>query len=429
MIAVLALLPGCMGNMADGPVSRFKSAEAEVGAQGATKAALVKPADASEIIHALQMRPSVLQSGTAYSQVADAVIAADARVAEADLRVAQLRAEAAKKNWMPSIGPRVSLNSLGDFVAQLVIEQVIFDNGRKKAERDLAKANVEIAAVTLVEDGNKRVYDALSLYLKAEENRDLAGHLGRALKDMAHFEWVMQERVNGGVSDMSDLNVLRQKLAAMRARRGEAEEATATAMAELNAMSVRNLGELRGIGDLRAAGAAEPLGVIRARAERERTMAEARIQRASHLPGLSASGSVDRDGNTMGGLEITTDSLFSLGTMAEFKALEVVKDAADRKVSEAREVAERKVQAQSSKLSAYQRQAAEAVTLTAQAKTNLDLFRAQYEGGQRQVMDVVGVYETWAQALETELELTYKAARAELELARLKGALAEGARI
>lgn len=429
MIAALALLPGCMGNMADGPVSRFKGADDQVRGQGLTKAALVKPADASEIIHALQLRPSVILSGTPYSQVADAVIAADARVAEADLRVAQLRAEAAKKNWMPRIGPRVSLNSLGDFVAQLVIEQVIFDNGRKVAERDLAKANVEIAAVALVEDGNKRVYDALSLYLKAEENRDLAGHLSRALKDMSHFEWVMQERVNGGVSDMSDLNVLRQKLAAMRARKGEAEEATATALAELNAMSIRNLGDLRGVGDLREAGAAEPLGVIRARAERERTMAEARIARASHLPGLSASGSVDRDGNTLGGLEITTDSLFSLGTMAEFQALEVVKEASDRKVAEAREVAERHVQAQSSKLSAYQRQATEAVTLTAQAKTNLDLFRAQYEGGQRQVMDVVGVYETWAQALETELELKYKAARAELELARLKGALAEGARI
>ena len=42
---------------------------------------------------------------------------------------------------------------------------------------------------------------------------------------------------------------------------------------------------------------------------------------------------------------------------------------------------------------------------------------------------MVGVYETYANALETELELKFKAARAELELARLRGALAEGAQI
>ncbi|MFZ7091617.1 TolC family protein [Primorskyibacter sp. 2E233] len=426
LIIAFAMLPGCMKDMGEGTVTRFMGVEpkAQAPSGGATKA-VVKPADASEIIHALQIRPSVLMSGTPYARVADAVIASDARVAEAELRVAQMRAQAAKYNWMPRIGPRVSLNSLGDFVADLVINQVLFDNGRKVAERDLAKANVEIAAVTLVEDGNRRVADALALYVKAQENIELSGHLNTALKDMAHFEWVMQERVNGGVSDMSDLNVLRQKLSAMRARSSEAHEATVTAMAELNAMSARPLDTLSGIGGLRDSTAGEALGVIRARAERERTIAEAKIARAGHLPGLAASAS----SNGSYGLDVTTDSLFSLGTMAEFKAIEATRETADRKVAEAREVAERRIQAQSRQMEAFKRQAGEAGTLTAQAKQNLDLFRAQYEGGQRQVMDVVGVYETYAQALETEIELKYKAARAELELARLKGALAEGASI
>ncbi|WP_136439771.1 TolC family protein [Pacificoceanicola onchidii] len=429
-IIAVAMLPGCTKDMGEGTVSRFiggapKVATPEAVAEPAAQPREVKGAEGSAIIGALQARPSVLLSGTPYSRVADAVIASDARVAEAELRVAQMRAQAAKYNWMPRIGPRVSLTSLSDFVADLVINQVIFDNGRKIAERDLAKANVELAAVTLVEDGNERVFDALSLYVKAEENRALSVHLDKALKDMAHFEWVMQERVNGGVSDMSDLNVLQQKLASMRARSGEASEATATAMAELNAMSARPLTELRGIGGLKESGAAEALGVIRARAERERTLAEARIARASHLPGLAA----NADSNGSYGLEVTTDSLFSLGTMAEFKAIEAVRETADRKVAEAREVADRRVQAQSRQSEAFRRQAAEASTLTTRAKQNLDLFRAQYEGGQRQVMDVVGTYETYAKALETEIELKFKAARAELELARLKGALAEGGSI
>ena len=389
----------------------------------------MKPSDASEIIYALQTRPSVIVSGTPYARVADAVIASDSRVAEAELRVAQLRAEAARKNWMPAIAPRISLSSLGDFVAELIINQVIFDNGRKKAERDLAKANVEAAAVRLVEDGNTRVYEALSLYVLAEENRALADHLTRAVSDMGRFEWVLEQRVKGGVSDRSDLNVVRQKLAAMRARALEAREAADSAIAELNAMSARPLSDLRGLGDIRDANAGEALGVLRARAAREQAIAEARIARASHLPGLSATGSLSDSGRTAAGLEVTTDSLFSIGTIAEFEAIEATKVTADRRVAEAREVAARRIQSQSTKLAAYRRQAEEARGLTAQAQQNLDLFQRQFDAGQRQVMDVVGTYETYARALETEIELTYKAARAALELAKLRGGLAEGSTI
>lgn len=427
MIAAIAILPGCMKDTGDNSVTRFLGVQPEVsgGANPKAQKAVAKASDASEIIHALQTRPSVLMPGTPYARVADAVIASDARVAEAELRVARLRAEAAQKNWLPKIGPSISLNSLGEFVADLFIQQVLFDNGRKIAERDLAKANVEVAAVTLVEDGNERVYQALSLYLKSEENRQLRAHLERGLKDMAHFEWVMQERVNGGVSNMSDLNVLQQKLSSIRARATEAGEASQTALAELNAMSERPLDGLTGLGDLRSAAAAEALGVLRAKAERDRTIAEARIARAGHLPGLAANAST----NGQMGLEVTTDSLFGLGTMAEFEAIEATKETATRRVAEAGEAADRKIAAQSRQLEAFRRQATEAAGLTRQAEQNLDLFRRQYEGGQRQVMDVVGVYETYAKALETQIELKYKAARAELELARLKGALAEGAKI
>ncbi|MGH1413962.1 MAG: TolC family protein [Pelagimonas sp.] len=429
LIIAVAMLPGCMKDMGEGVVSRFKGAEPQASAPASKpKKAVVRASDASEIIRELQGRQAVLISGTPYSRVADAVIASDARVAEAELRVARLREQAAKYNWLPSIGPRVSLNSLGDFVADLVINQVIFDNGRKKAERDLAKANVELAAVTLVEDGNQRVHEALSLYLEAEHNRDKSRRLAIEIQDMSQFEWVMQQRVDGGISDMSDLNVLKQKISSMRARSSEAQEATVTAMAELNAMSSRNLNDLRGIGGLRADSTAEALGVLRARGEQERTIAEAKISRAGHLPGLSANASGGQSATSMG-VEVTTDTLFSLGTMAEFEALEVVKETAARRVVEAREDAARDIAAQSRQLDAFRRQAIEAATLSKQAKENLDLFQAQYDGGQRQVMDVVGVYETYIVALAREIDLKYKAARAELELARLRGGLAEGAQI
>ncbi|MGR3377045.1 TolC family protein [Salipiger abyssi] len=431
MIAVLAMVPGCMRDTGEGVVSRFMGMEPTALAPRDSTAtpASAELEEVSPIIAQLQARRSAIASGTPYERVAEAVMQSDARVAEAELRVAQLRAQAARKNWLPRIGPDISLNSLGGFAASLVIDQVLFDNGRKIAERDKAKADVELAAVALVEDGNSRVFEALTLYLAAEEGRDSAAHFAEAHREMTRFEWVMSERVRGGVSDMSDLNVLRQKLASIQAQQGRAEERSRTALAELNAMSARPLDALRGLGGLHAAPEAPPLAVLRAEAEREATLAEARIARAGHLPGLSANGRLSDDGSLSGGLGVTTDSLFGLGTMAELNAIEAGKETAERRVAQAAEAAAREIASQSRQLEAYRRQLSEARLLTAQARQNLDLFQRQYEGGQRQVMDVVGVYETYAGALETEIDLRYRAARAELALARLQGALAEGARI
>ena len=85
LIIALAMSPGCMGNTGDGTVSRFLGVEQQIGPsrQSQAEPAVVKPAEASEIIYALQMRPSVLRPGTPYATVAEAVIASDARVAEA----------------------------------------------------------------------------------------------------------------------------------------------------------------------------------------------------------------------------------------------------------------------------------------------------------------------------------------------------------
>jgi len=63
------------------------------------------------------------------------------------------------------------------------------------------------------------------------------------------------------------------------------------------------------------------------------------------------------------------------------------------------------------------------------AKANLDLFQAQYDAAQRDVMDVVGVYETFAERQARALALKYELALARLQLARHLGVLAEGSRI
>ena len=419
-------LSGCMslGTGEDGQVSRFL---------GNTPLSHLtegqKEAAQSQVITALQARRSALPQQGAYAQVAQPVLAAYSRPAEAELRSARLRAKAASKNWLPRIGPDISLTSLGDLVTQLVVEQVLFDNGRKKAERAFAKADVEVAAVTLSEDTNERVLTALGLYLDAMKARERSALEKRTLKDMEHFEWVMNERVKGGVSDMSDLNVLRQKLAEIRAALAAQDEAEAAALSELNAMSARPLDKVAGLSDMAVdTRAVKPLAVLRAEAEKERDIAQARIDRAGLLPGLTAGGTVDEGGSDIG-LNISTDQLLGLGTGDSLEATKVAREAAARRVAQASEDAERRLRRLESRRDALSRQVAEASTLATQAKANLDLFQRQYDAGQRQVMDVVGVYETFAARQTKQLDLKYELALTRLQIARQLGLLADGGSI
>ncbi|WP_299292704.1 TolC family protein [uncultured Tateyamaria sp.] len=440
MFAAVSLTAGCLGETGGVPfVSKLSGgADAQVqpaGANGTKVAALAQTPTANDetlnaesvVITGLLARRSVLPAGSAYDRVSTAVLAANARAAETELRAARLRAQAASKNWLPTIGPRISLNSLGDIITQIVVDQVIFDNGRKKGERAFAKADVEVAAVTLAEDTNDRVATGLGLYLSAAEAREVGALHRTTLREMEHFEYIMSERVRGGVSDMSDLHVIRQKLSEIRASIAASEETSATAIAELNAMAAQPLDDVRGLETLAiSAQAAQPLTVTRADAEKERSIAQAQIDRASQLPGINAQATVGENsgaGLTVGGAN------FGLGTAARLKSIEAAKEAAGRQVAQANEDANRTLRRLEGDVTATGRQAGEARGLTAQAKANLDLFQEQYEAGRRQVMDVVGVYETFAQRQNAEVALKYEALRLQVELARVQGVLADGDQI
>lgn len=213
--AVYAAIFGLSGCLADTEaasfVSRLKSPDAglSVKESGPKTTAFASTASSyddklnseSAVINGLVARQSALPNGSAYDQVASAVLAANARSAESELRSARLRAESASKNWLPTIGPSISLTSLSDVIVNLVLDQVLFDNGRKKGEREFAKADVEVAAVALAEDTNDRAATGLELYLAAAEGREKASLAETTLEDMAHFEYIMSERVRGGVSE------------------------------------------------------------------------------------------------------------------------------------------------------------------------------------------------------------------------------------
>ena len=423
-VAIMAL-SGCLGEgTGEGNfVTRLNSQDSTPRIKKSRQSATEQISADSPIIQELAARRSVLPANSAYDEVASAVLAANSRSAESELRAARLRADAASKNWLPRLGPEISLTSLSSVLTSLVLDVTLFDHGRKKAERAFAKADVEVAAVTLAQDSNERVFTALDLYLEAQAGREQARVDTATLKDMNHFLYIMSERVRGGVSDQSELNVIQQKVAEIRSSLSRNQEAARSALAELNAMAVHPLNEVSGISPVRVnAGIARPLAVVLADAEEDRSIAQAGVDRADQLPGVNAQA---RIGDNAGEV-VKSDGTLGLGTGAKLKSIELAKEAAARQVAQADEDANRQLRRLDSEIAAKSRQADEATQLTRAAKANLDLFQQQFHAGQRQVMDVVQVHETFARQQEREIELKYDAARARLEMARLLGVLADG---
>jgi adhesin transport system outer membrane protein len=390
--------------------------------------ARMQDGSSSPVIEGLLNRRSVLEPGPLLT-VSDAVLAANARAAEADLRAARLRAEARATNWLPTLGPQVSLTSLGALVTSLVVEQVLFDNGRKRAERDFAAADVEVAAVVLAQDTNARVYQALELYLSAEAANARAAVNAAAMERMTHFAYVMSERVRGGVSDRADLQIVAQKRDQMQADMTRDRETAAAALAELAAMSAS---PLAGVGGLSAIAAisptATPLAVMKAEAEATRAVASARAARAGYLPGatLAAQGG---SGGSDAALTIGAPNGFGFGTGASLRAIEAEEAASRARIGQVREDSDRALAALRGQLASLQRQQVETQALAAQAAANYDIFAAQLRAGTRTVPDVVGVFETKVRSERDAAGMRFNVALIELRIAELMGALVDGERI
>jgi adhesin transport system outer membrane protein len=321
------------------------------------------------------------------------------------------------------------MTSLGTVVTQLVVEQVLFDNGKKRAEREFAQADVEVAAVALAQDTNDRVMTGLGLYLDAEAAKSRADVNAAAMSQMERYEYVMSERVRGGVSSRVDLQIVQQKVNQMRADMASDQEAAATAFAELNAMSAAPLDGVSGINGLGQPGpGAEPLPVMKAKAEAQRAVAEATAARAGFLPSLTASAGIGSGGSD-GGLNVGTENGLGFGTGASLEALEATQAAAEARVGQVREDTNRSLQALRTELTSLRRQELQAQSLAAQAASNFSIFSEQQKSGHRSVPEVVSIFETKVRTEREAVALKYEVARVELRIAALMGSLVNGEQI
>lgn len=428
-LCAAAAVSGCLGGGPQAPEVGRSVPVTEIAALPA-RAAVLDPAmqdgTTSDLIAGLLARRSVLQPGP-LSDVAQAVLDANSRAAEAELRAAVLRSEARAANWLPRLGPSVNLTSLGSIVTSLVLNQAILDHGARAAERDFAKADVEVAAVALALDSNERVHQALGLYLAAAAAEARAAVIEDARDRLDRYVWMMEERVAAGVTDRADLQSVVQRRDRLLADLAADHEAASVAMAELQAMAARPLADVTGLSGLDApAPGAEPLTVLRALAEGRRAAAEARVQRAGYLPGLSVGGDLGGGGL---GLTLGTPNGLGLGQGSAMQAAVAEAAAVEARVGQEAEAAAREIAALDGRLTALSRQADEARVLAAQAAETYALYAEQQGAGQRSVPETLGALETLLRAERTAVGLEHDIVAARVAIAARLGLLVDGERM
>lgn len=424
-VTLALFLSGCGMSMPLGFASKSPESPGQLALSSAQPERKV---EGSALIADLASRSSVLPSNSHYARIASSVMAADAGSARAQLRVKKLTAEARSKNWLPSLGPSVSLTSLGSVVTSILVEQTLFDFGRRQGAREYAVADVEVAAVNLSIDSNARVAKALTLYIEAEAARARAAVAGTAMTRLNDFDRIMALRVQGGVSNMSEQTVLRQKLVEMQALLQTDRDTETLAAAELDQLAGANVSGGRGLTELPGQmPRVTPLAVRLSEAEKERSIAELKVARADNLPGLSASKDLTRGGGIGASLEM--ENGLGFGTGAAMEAIGAGADAAIARVAQSGQDAERARMALEMRISNLERQEAAQAEVARQTRANLTRFEQQYKAGVRPLMDLVSQHESLARMERDLVTMRHDRARARVEIARDLGLLATGAGI
>lgn len=383
-------------------------------------------AESSAIIADLSGRVAVLPVSGPYAQLAQALLNEAHGSAKAELRVARLTARAKSKNWLPKLGPAVSLNALGNLATQILVEQVLWDNGAKRAERDHAAADVEVAAVLLSAELNDTVAEGLKIYITLLKARDQSAVADRSAAKIASYDTIMRQRVEGGLSDPSEARILAQKLAEIQATAQADRDAAGSSQAQLQAMTARPVDEIGGLSTLfLPAIMPEPLSVKLAEAEKGREIAAARMMRAGHLASISAQASAGM-GKPDLGLNLGVGQMLGFDTADNLAALGATEEAAGAKVEKARQDAAQELVALEAQARSLRAREARDGALLEETEAGLGLFTEQYRMGRRSLMDLVSMYESYAQMAHAHAGLKYDIALIEVEIARRHGLLVDG---
>ena len=130
-----------------------------------------------------------------------------------------------------------------------------------------------------------------------------------------------------------------------------------------------------------------------------------------------------------GGLRGASDEGFGFGTGASLRALEATEAVAQGRTDNARDASARRIVALEREIVALEARQKEGASVLSQTEASLRMFTEQYKLGRRPLMELVGLYETWARLERDQAGLAYDIALARLRIGLENGVLVDGSRM
>ncbi|WP_353473198.1 hypothetical protein PVT71_03955 [Salipiger sp. H15] len=368
------------------------------------------------VLEALAQRPGAIRPGTPYAAIARAVLEGEGFHAASELRVAWLRGEAEELSWLPDLGPDLSLAALRRMSDEAQAQPQRFDTPRKQAERDLALAGIDGAALALAEEANAQVFEAISRHLDAEEARARADVYEAGYRDLAALDWPLAQ---AGVP--AELERLRAQVSRVRDGRRAALETAGAARAELAAMGDSRLGGVEGLGGLRDLVAPSPLALMQARVEDRARLARDRRAANALLDGLD----LRRSPEELAALEEAAGFDGEGSEPGDWSPPE----GEPRWTQAAVAAAEREIGNTARELEALRAAHPETERRRASAAASAVQATRLFRSGLLPAGQALGPVLNALDAQETELSQRFALARAELRMAYLRGTLVPGSEL
>ena len=118
--------------------------------------------------------------------------------------------------------------------------------------------------------------------------------------------------------------------------------------------------------------------------------------------------------------------MLGFGTGATLEAIASTDEVVDRQMAEAADTASRKIVALQSELQRLSAKQGQGAGVLAQTEASLAMFTEQYKLGRRPLMELVSIYESFAQMEREQAALKYDIALTRLQIAALRGQLVDG---
>jgi len=365
--------------------------------------------------------------GPVYLRIARATQSANSFADRALLKGSDHNLESHKQSLLPQVTPAASINSEGDSVAQLRVEQVLFDSGRYSAGKGVLLGEQSTVAARLRIEENRKIADAISNYIQHHHAKDQQALTASIAKLYGRFERQSQSRLANGVGDTSERDLFNlKKIEAQADFENFGSEAIASA---------RRLKTIAGIAMPREkpermnfnfdAGTAPEIEL--ANAELEQSTSQLELDQANRLPRLSLNGNVgtatdsfDQEDLDMR-VEVSVNQPLTWGfdhslasSRSQLEASSIRHDEAKKKAEDEMAILRLEIKQAETKIKRLK-------TVSVASEKRLKGFNAQFLAGKAGIVEVASIIETYKKSKMNLVDTRYNILNLELELAVLGG--------